>query len=170
MSKIKKLALSGMLICMGVVMSAFYIPIGVAKCFPVQHFINVLSAVILGPLYGVLVAFSTALLRNLLGTGSLLAFPGSMIGALCAGLLYKRFQKTTMALVGEVLGTGILGALMAYPIAALLLTKQVALFTFVIPFGLSSLVGAALSLILLKALSKTKPFMIFKRENKSYDL
>jgi energy coupling factor transporter S component ThiW len=68
-----------------------YIPVGVAKAFPIQHLINILSAVLLGPAYALWNAFAISLLRNLLGTGSLLAFPGSMIGALLAGLLYQNF-------------------------------------------------------------------------------
>ena len=34
-------------------------------------------------------AFVTSLLRNLMGTGTLLAFPGSMCGAFLCGILYK---------------------------------------------------------------------------------
>ena len=41
-----------------------------------------------------------------------------MVGALLAGILYKRIlRKPIMAVIGEVIGTGILGALLAYPIA-----------------------------------------------------
>ena len=85
----KKLVLAAVLIALGVAASPLYIPIGASKCFPVQHLVNVLAAVLLGPWYGVSMAFVTSLLRVLIGTGSLLAFPGSMCGALLAGLLYK---------------------------------------------------------------------------------
>jgi energy coupling factor transporter S component ThiW len=87
----KKLTLSALLIAIGTLTAhILYIPVGVAKCFPIQHAINILSAVILGPWYAVANAFLTSLVRNILGTGSLLAFPGSMIGALLAGILYKK--------------------------------------------------------------------------------
>jgi len=156
MTNVRKLTLAGVLIAMGVVSSTFYIPIGVAKCFPIQHVINVLAGIILGPFYAVGMAFSTSLIRNIMGTGSILAFPGSMIGALLCGLLYKYTKKDIMAFAGEVFGTGIIGATLAYPIATLFLSKEVALFAFVIPFGLSSLVGATISLVFIKALKKTK--------------
>lgn len=156
MSKTKKLALSGILVAVGVVCSAFYIPVGAAKVFPVQHFINVLAAVILGPLYSVCMAFSTSTIRVLLGTGTLLAFPGSMVGALLSALLYKKFRLTLAALAGEVVGTGVIGAVVAYPVAVLILSKSAALFGFVIPFAMSSFAGAALSAILITAVKKLK--------------
>jgi energy coupling factor transporter S component ThiW len=151
---VKKLSLAGIMVAVGVVCSTFSIPIGVAKVFPVQHFINVLAGVVLGPFYGVAMAFVTSLLRNLMGTGSLLAFPGSMCGALLCGLLYHSSKKLMLAFVGEVVGTGIIGALLAYPIAALLLSSKAAIYGFMIPFGISSFAGAAISLVLLLSLHK----------------
>lgn len=151
---VKKLSLAGIMIAVGVVCSTFSIPIGVAKVFPVQHFINVLAGVVLGPFYGVAMAFVTSLLRNLMGTGSLLAFPGSMCGALLCGLLYHSSKKLMLAFIGEVVGTGIIGALLAYPVAALLLSSKAAFYGFVIPFGISSFAGAAISMVLLLSLHK----------------
>lgn len=158
MQSTKKLAISGLLAAVGVATSTFYIPVGAAKCFPIQSMINILSGIILGPAYAVGVAFVTSTLRILLGTGSFLAYPGSLIGALCCGLLYKHFKKLYMAYLGEIIGTGILGALAAYPVVTLLLSKQAALFTYVIPFTLSSLGGAAISIVLVSALIRTKFF------------
>lgn len=81
---VKKLALAGILVAVGIVCSPLSIPVGASKCAPVQHFINILGGVFLGPGYAVGMAFVTSLLRNLMGTGTLLAFPGSMCGAFCA--------------------------------------------------------------------------------------
>ena len=76
-----------------------------------------------------------ALIRNLTGLGSPLAFPGSMCGALLAGLLYQYGKKLPFAYVGEVFGTGIIGGMLSYPIAYLIMgNKAAALFTFVVPF------------------------------------
>ncbi len=151
---VKKLSLAGILVAMGVVCSTFYIPIGVSKVFPIQHFINVVAGVVLGPAYAVGMAFTTSLLRNIMGTGSLLAFPGSMCGALLSGLLYKYIKKLGAAFLGEVIGTGILGALLAYPIAVQFLSSKAAFYGFIIPFGISSLSGALISMVLLISLSK----------------
>ena len=82
----KKLALAGMFCALCVVGSVFSFPMFGSKCAPVQHMVNVLCAVLLGPWWGVGVAFVASLLRNLLGLGSLMAFPGSMFGALLCGL------------------------------------------------------------------------------------
>ena len=84
---VKTLALASVLTAVAVVGSAFSFPVFGSKCAPVQHMVNVLCAVFLGPWYGVGVAFVASLLRNLLGLGSLLAFPGSMCGALLCGLV-----------------------------------------------------------------------------------
>ncbi len=86
---IRKLVLAGMMTALGVCLSNFSFPVGVSRCFPIQHLLNVLSGVFLGPGYALGFAFSTSLLRNLLGTGSLLAFPGSMVGAVLGALLYQ---------------------------------------------------------------------------------
>ena len=91
---IHKLTLAALLVAIGTLSAHLvYIPAGASKCFPVQHAINVLCAVILGPKEAVSVAFVISCLRNMAGTGSLLAFPGSMIstmgGSIIAGLLIK---------------------------------------------------------------------------------
>ena len=84
----KKLVLAGVLTALAVVGSLISFPIAGSKCAPVQHMVNILAAVTLGPGWGVGIAFTASLLRNILGIGSLLAFPGSMVGALCCGLVY----------------------------------------------------------------------------------
>lgn len=149
-SKAEKIALSGVLISIAVIFGTFSIPIGVAKISPVQHFVNVVGAITLGPIYALANAFVASLIRNVLGTGSLLAFPGSMVGALVSGILYKKFRKLITAVIGEVIGTGILGALLAYPIASLVLGKEAALFVYIMPFTLSCSAGAVIAYIFLK--------------------
>ena len=155
--KIKKLTQSSILIAIGVAIgNVLFIPIGVAKCYPVQHLINVLTAVLIGPWYAVANAFVISIIRNMLGVGSLLAFPGSMIGAALAGILYYKTKKIWAALLGELVGTGIIGAIIGWPIANLLMGKSVGAFTFVIPFILSSFSGVVIASILLKATSLKK--------------
>ncbi len=145
-----KMTLSGVLIAIAVILGTFSVPVFGGRMSPIQHFVNVVSAVCLGPYYALLNGFLSALIRNLLGTGSFLAFPGSMIGGFLAGLLYKKFKKLELALVGEIIGTGIIGALIAYPIAKLALGQDVAVFTYVIPFLISCTGGAVMAYIFLK--------------------
>lgn len=155
-TKIRNVAMTGVLAAVGVIGGTFSIPMGVAKCAPVQHLINVICAVVLGPAYGVACAFLTSLVRNLLGTGTPLAFLGSMVGALLAGLAYRKSQKILFAMAGEVIGTGLIGAMLCYPVARFLMgNSSAALFTFVVPFGISTLVGSLIAGFLLFALKKT---------------
>lgn len=150
--KTKKLTVSAMFIAIGVLAgNLIYIPIGAAKCFPIQHTINVLSAVLLGPWYAVGNAFCISLLRNFMGTGSLLAFPGSMLGALLAGLVFKASSNKLAAAGGEIFGTSILGGLLAVPIATLVMGKEAGAFLYIFPFFISTLGGSIIAVLLLKS-------------------
>ena len=100
-NNVKKLALAGVFCALAVVGSLISFPVLGSKCAPVQHIVNVLCAVILGPGYGLGVAFAASLLRNLLGMGTLLAFPGSRIGALLGGLAYRTWKKLGAACLGQ---------------------------------------------------------------------
>lgn len=152
--KTQRLTLAALLVAIATLTGhILYIPVGASKCFPIQHTINVLSAVMLGPWYAVSVAFVTSLLRNILGTGSLLAFPGSMFGALLAGLLYQKTGNQIMASLGEVFGTGFLGAIACYPIVRVLMGQETAIFFYVVPFLTSTVGGTIIANLLLKALT-----------------
>ena len=109
-----------------------------------------MGAVLLGPDYAVAIGFLIACLRNMLGTGSLLAFPGSMIGALLAGLAYKRFATITAAMGGEIFGTGIIGGFVAWIMATLLLGSKAAAWFFIPPFLVSTIGGSIIAGLLLK--------------------
>lgn len=154
----RKIAASGMLAAVAVALSAFSIPIGASKCFPIQHLCNVIAGVFLGPAYGVAMAFCTSLVRNLMGTGSLLAFPGSMVGAYLCGLMYRHWGKLTAAYVGEVFGTGIIGGILCYPVATMLMGKEAAVFAYVLPFLMSTACGTAIAVVLIGALYKSGAF------------
>lgn len=164
MNQTKKLSIAGFLCAVAVVGSLFSFPVFGSKCAPIQHMVNILCAVVLGPWYGLCVAFTASLIRNLLGLGSLMAFPGSMFGALLCGLVYWKTKNLTWTLLAEVFGTGILGGLCAYPVAILFMgihAGSVAFYAYIIPFLISTVVGALLSKVLLEALRKTKALEIF---------
>ena len=156
-SNVMKLTLASMLCAVAVVGSMFSVPVMGSKCAPVQHIVNILCAVFLGPAYGVGAAFVASLIRNLTGLGSLLAFPGSMIGALLCGLIYKKTRNLPATLIAEVFGTGILGGLCAYPVAVLLMGKDagsMAFYVYVVPFLISTAGGAVIAGIVLFTLKK----------------
>lgn len=154
--KLKKLVLTAVFAAVAVVGSLFSFPVFGSKCAPVQHLINVLCAVILGPGYGIAAAFVSSLIRNLLGLGTLLAFPGSMCGALLAGLLYHYIKKLPAAYIGEVFGTAVIGGMLSYPVAAFIMgSKGAALFTFVVPFLISTAGGTLLAVLITIPLKQT---------------
>ncbi|WP_311481874.1 energy coupling factor transporter S component ThiW [uncultured Anaerococcus sp.] len=158
-TKLKKLVLSSFLIAIAVVGSTFSFPVFFSKCAPVQHIVNMFAAVTLGPFYGVVIAFIASFIRNMTGLGSLMAFPGSMFGALLCGILYKKTKKLSLTAFGEVFGTSILGGLAAYPVAILLMGKpaaDIAFYTYILPFFASTAGGTIIASIILVRLKDTK--------------
>ena len=154
----KKLCIAALLCAAAVAGSLFSFPVFGSKCAPVQHMVNILCAVTLGPGWGVCTAFTASLLRNLFHLGSLLAFPGSMFGALLCGLTYWKTRNIPLTLCAEVFGTAVPGGLCAYPVAVLLMGQnaaEIAFYAYIVPFLISTAGGAVLSAVLLAALRKT---------------
>ena len=148
----RKLTIAALFVAIGTLTAhMIYIPAGVSRCFPVQHAINVMAAVLLGSDYATAIGFIIACLRNMFGTGSLLAFPGSMVGAFVAGILYQRHKALSMAVVGEIFGTGILGGFLAWGIAYFILESSAVAWFFIPPFLISSIGGSLIALALLKS-------------------
>ncbi len=163
-NKTKKLAMAGVLCAVAVAGSYISIPVFGSKCAPVQHMVNILSAILLGPWYGVGIAFSASLIRNLLSLGTPLAFT-SMIGALLSGFAYYKTKNTWLVYLAEIIGSGVLGGLCAYPIAIFIMGKDasnIAFYTYVIPFLISVVGGAVLSVILVEALIKANVLKLQK--------
>lgn len=152
-----RMTVAGLLCALAVAGSLFSFPVFASKCSPVQHMVNVICAVLLGPWYGLGTAFLTALLRNWMGLGSLLAFPGSMCGALLCGLVYQKSRKLLPTLIGEVFGTGVIGGLLAWPIAVLFMgvsAGNVAFYAYVVPFLISTVAGSLIAGALILALGR----------------
>lgn len=170
----QKLALAAVFVALGVVLSTFALPVGPARVFPFQHMLNVVAGVMLGPWYAVLAAFATSVLRNALGTGTFLAFPGSMVGAFLVGYAYARVRKTDAVAFLEPVGTAVIGGVLGYLLIAPLeaparllgfiranpvsAQPYLALFggplALVVSFAVSSVPGAVLGYLCLKALRR----------------
>ncbi|HEY3367947.1 MAG TPA: energy coupling factor transporter S component ThiW [Symbiobacteriaceae bacterium] len=159
MKSLQVLTRMAVLVALGVVASYMMaIPLFGARLFPAQAAINVVAGALLGPWYAALTALMIAALRITLGTGSLLAIPGSLFGALLAGFLYQATRSRLAAMAGEVVGTGVIAALVAYPMAVVLLNNAKAasagIAFYIIPFGSSSLAGALLGGAVLAVLER----------------
>jgi len=165
MNRTRVLATMALFVAVGILGSQFiWFPAGIAKAYPVQHAVNVLAAVMLGPGPAVAIAFVIALLRNMLGLGSLLAFPGGMIGAFLAGYLYRKFGRKYFAALGEVIGTGIIGALFSVPFAKILMGTSFGALFFIPPFLVSSIAGAGIALFIVSRV-KYESFIKLKKEH-----
>jgi energy coupling factor transporter S component ThiW len=144
------------LVALGVALSPFTsIPIGIAKINPAQHFVNVVGAVLLGPWWATGIALAIGILRNAMGTGTLLAFPGGMIGAFLAGLAYRYSRSIYLGALGEMIGTGLLGATAsAFIIAPVLMGKAIALGALIIAFSGSTIAGSIIGVLALNLLDR----------------
>ncbi|PWG00313.1 energy coupling factor transporter S component ThiW [Levilactobacillus bambusae] len=152
-NSVRRLTLASLLVALGVIGgSLFSFTIGVAKVAPMQHLINLVSAVLLGPWWALGQALATSVLRNVMGTGTVLAFPGSLFGAFIAGWVFRWTGSLISTAVGELVGDGIIGALAAYPVAAWFLGSKGALWLFIPSFFMSALVGTIIGYGLLRAL------------------
>lgn len=179
----QKLALAAVFVALGVVLSTFALPVGPARVFPFQHMLNVVAGVMLGPWYAVLAAFAISVLRNALGTGTFLAFPGSMVGAFLVGYAYARVRKTDAVAFLEPVGTAVIGGVLGYLLIAPLeapaqllgfiranpvsAQPYLALFggplALVVSFAVSSIPGAVLGYLCLKALRRAGVGLVLTR-------
>ena len=154
-----RITVAGILTAVGVVGSLFSFPVFGSKCSPVQHMVNVVCGVLLGPWYALGAGFLAALIRNLMGLGSLLAFPGSMCGALLCGLVWKYSKKLLPAMIGEIFGTGVIGGLLAYPIAVGFMgvsAASIGFYAYIIPFLISTVCGSIIAGAIVFALKKNR--------------
>lgn len=152
----RNVAYAVVLVAIGVALAPFTsFPVGIAKVNPTQHFINVLGAVLLGPWWAVANAAIIGAIRNALGVGTPLAFPGGMIGAFLAGYAYRYTRNIFIAGAGEVIGTGIIASLFSGLIfAPVVMHKTMALSVLVLSFLISTVIGTAIALVALKALER----------------
>ncbi|GIN73281.1 hypothetical protein J14TS2_37560 [Bacillus sp. J14TS2] len=145
----RKMIIMAMFVAIAVAGSSFIsFPAGIARAYPIQHAVNVVAAVTLGPIGAIIIAMLTALIRILSGTGSLLAFPGGMIGACIAGVLFKRFGKVWLSGLGELIGSGLIASLIAVPYAKILMGTTTTAFFFFPSFFVSSASGMLIGIIL----------------------
>lgn len=147
-SETRRVAYAVVLAALAVALSPISIPTGIARLSPSQHLINVLAGALVGPWWGLGVALATSIVRNALGLGTPLAFPGSIFGVVLAGLIYRATRNAYLTALGEVIGTGLIGATAgALLVAPYIMGTSIGLGVLIVPFLLSSVVGAALGVL-----------------------
>lgn len=149
---VRKMALAGVLTALSFATSSVVVLPNMA---PFQHFFNVITAVLLGPWYAIAVAFLTGSLRMILAGRPILAIVGAVIGAGLAGFLYRWTGKYSAAVIGEVIGTGVISAIVAVPLMNVLYHAHVPSLFFYIPFFMpAATFGAVLGYLFLKVTQK----------------
>ena len=151
----RKLTLAGLFAALAVLLSLFAVPVGGARVLPFQHVINAVAGVMLGPWWAAGSALVAAGLRISFGLGTPFALVGSPFGAIVVGLVYGFWRRDEAALfepVGTVLVGAPLGAIMISPF--LDLGSAGGTLALMFSFALSSIPGAILGYVLLKALRK----------------
>lgn len=112
-SQLKKLTYLSMMIALDVVLSPLFRVEGMA---PMSSVMNVLAGILMGPFYATAMALVCGILRmTLLGIPPL-ALTGAVFGAALAGIGYRFRPVVPAAMIGEIIGTGIIGSLLSYPV------------------------------------------------------
>lgn len=158
-SNTKKMIMTAMMAGVAFVLNTFvYFP----AMAPFQHCVNVIAVAFLGPWYGCLAAFICGVLRMMSGR-TIQAIIGAIFGPIIGGLLYKKTKNIYLLAVGEIFGTGILGALAAYPFMRLFYNLEAVEWYYYVPFYTpSAVVGAIMGVAVLLTLKKSKLFEQFK--------
>lgn len=146
-----------MLVAVGVVISPI---LRVEGMCPMAHLINIVCAVLLGPWWSLLCATLIGVIRMLFLGIPPLALTGAVFGAVLSGVFYRLSNgKILAACIGEVIGTGIIGAIVSYPVMTLLWNgtgayNHLTLFFYVPSFIGGTLIGGTVAFLLLGALSR----------------
>ena len=143
-----KMIVLSMLVAVGVVISPI---LRVEGMCPMAHFINIVCSVFLGPWYSLLCATLIGIIRMLTMGIPPLALTGAIFGAFLSGVFYRLSKgKILCAVLGEIIGTGIIGALVSYPVMTFLWGKEGLSWLFYVPsFICGTLIGGSIAYVFL---------------------
>ena len=128
---ILKMVMLAMLVAIGVVISPI---LRVEGMCPMAHLINIVCSVFLGPWYSLLCATLIGIIRMTLMGIPPLALTGAVFGAFLSGVFYRLSGgKILCAVLGEVFGTGVIGALASYPVMTYIVGREGLTWAFYIP-------------------------------------
>lgn len=164
--KLLKMIFMAMMVAIGVVISPI---LRVEGMCPMAHFINIICAVILGPYYALLCAILIGIIRMCIMGIPPLALTGAIFGAFLSGILYRLSKgKIIFAVIGEIIGTGLIGSIASYPVMKLFWNANGAYdhltwFFYVPSFILGTLIGGSIAFIFLKKLVKSNLLQKFQQ-------
>ena len=158
---IKKMVLCAIFASLAFVLNTFvYFP----AMAPFQHFVDVVAAVFLGPWWACLSAFLCGGMRMMSGR-TIQAVTGAIFGPILGGLLWKKTKNIYLVCVGEIIGTGLLGALASYPLMKWFYALDAQNPLYYIPFYTpSAVVGGIMGVMVLLILKRAKVLDRFLKE------
>lgn len=158
-NKIYLMITLSMFVTIGVVISPILRVEGFA---PTAHFVNIVCSVFLGPWYSLLNGVLTAFIRMGILNIPPLALTGQVFGAVLSGVFYRKSKGSILAaVIGEIIGTGIIGAIISAPVMTFFYgNKNVALFFYIPSFVTATLIGGSIAFIFLKTLQGSN--MLYK--------
>ncbi len=150
--KLLKMVVLSMLVTLGVVISPI---LRVEGMCPMAHFINITCSVFLGPWYSLLCATLIGIIRMATMGIPPLALTGAIFGAFLSGIFYRISKgKIICAVLGEIIGTGIIGAVVSYPVMTLIWGKEGLSLLFYVPsFTCGTLIGGSIAYVFLRKLA-----------------
>lgn len=149
--KLLRMVFLAMMIGLGVVISPI---LRIEGMCPMAHLINIVCAVLLGPLEAFICAFLIGIIRMSIMGIPPLALTGAIFGATLSGVLYRASKgKLIAAVAGEVIGTGVIGAMVSYPVMELFWGRTGLTWMFYVPsFVAGTLIGGTIAFIFLTAM------------------
>ena len=144
-----KMIVLSMLIALGVVISPI---LRVEGMCPMAHFINIVCSVFLGPWYSLLCATLIGIIRMATMGIPPIALTGAIFGAFLSGVFYRVSKgKIIFAVLGEIIGTGIIGAIVSYPVMKFIWGKEGLGWMFYVPsFICGTLIGGSIAYVFLR--------------------
>ncbi len=149
---VRRLAVLSLLIAVGVIISPI---LRVEGMCPMAHLINIICSVLLGPWYSLLCAALIGIIRMLIMGIPPLALTGAIFGAFLSGLFYRMSKgRIIYAVLGEIIGTGIIGAIASYPVMTFLWGREGLSWLFYVPsFICGTLIGGSIAYVFLRKLA-----------------
>ena len=116
------------------------------------HFINIVCSVFLGPWYSLLCATLIGIIRMITMGIPPIALTGAIFGAFLSGVFYRASKgRIVFAVLGEIIGTGIIGAILSYPVMTFLWGKEGLSWLFYVPsFICGTLIGGSIAYVFLR--------------------
>ena len=140
-----------MMVAVGVVISPI---LRVEGMCPMAHFINITVAVLMGPWYSFLCAVLIGVIRMAVMGIPPLALTGAVFGAALSGIFYKISK-----------GTGIIGAIVSFPVMALLWGRNGLTWMFYVPsFFMGTVIGGSIAFVFLTSMQHSG--MLLKMQRK----